>query len=309
VSDLHASGLPDFYVVGAGRAGTTSLNHYLAQHPQLCVPSSKSCSHFYACDLTGSPLAETPEAIPEWFIADRARYLGLYAGARPDQLRGDVSPVYLASTRVAGRIAAVRPDAQIIAIMRNPVDRVYSRYVGRRRDGLEPTASFEELVEQEMGTPLVRDDAQAAYLAGGMISHFLRTYLDAFPREQIQIHFFEDFSRDPRGTLSSICRFLKVDDQFPFNVDQIYNSSGGRIRNSTVGGLWAASLPLRRALRPWLPKSLRDAAFKKVTANTEKVPLKPETRARLQQLYRDDIRQLQELTGRDLKAWWQPSGG
>lgn len=306
VADERESRLPDFYIVGAGRAGTTSLNHYLAQHPQLCVPSAKSCSYFYACDLTGSPLAGNPAAIPEWFIADEARYRALYASAPPEALRGDVSPVYLASTRVAPRIAAARPDARIIAIMRDPVDRVYSRYVGRRRDGLESTATFEELVEREIGTRLVRDDAQATYLAGGMISHFLRTYYDAFPAQNIQIHFFEDFARDTRGVLASICRFLQVDDRFPFDVNQIYNSSGGRIRNPAVGGLWAFSRPLRQALRPWLPKGLRDAAFRQVTAKTEKVPIRPETRARLQQLYREDIRQLQQLTGRDLTAWCQP---
>ena len=306
VADERESRLPDFYIVGAGRAGTTSLNHYLAQHPQLCVPSAKSCSYFYACDLTGSPLAGNPAAIPEWFIADEARYRALYASAPPEAVRGDVSPVYLASTRVAPRIAAARPDARIIAIMRDPVDRVYSRYVGRRRDGLESTATFEELVEREIGTTLVRDDAQATYLAGGMISHFLRTYYDAFPAQNIQIHFFEDFARDTRGVLASICRVLQVDDRFPFDVNQIYNSSGGRIRNPAVGGLWAFSRPLRQALRPWLPKGLRDAAFRQVTAKTEKVPIRPETRARLQQLYREDIRQLQQLTGRDLTAWCQP---
>jgi hypothetical protein len=300
--------MPDFYVVGAGRAGTTSLSHYLAQHPGLFVPAgAKSCSFFYARDLTGSPLSGNESAIPAWFIRDEARYRGLYATAAANTVRGDVSPVYLASTRVAGRIAAVRPDAKIIAIMRNPVDRVYSRYVGRRRDGLEMTATFEELVDREIRTTLVRDDAHAAYLAGGMISHYLKTYLDVFPADNIQIHFYEDFARDTRAVVASICRFLGVDDGFGFDLDRIYNSSGGRIRNAAVGGLWAASLPLRQRLRPWLPKAVRDAVFRKVTAKSEKVPLRSETRSRLQDIYRDDILELQQLTGRDLSSWLKPA--
>ena len=307
MSDQQRSRIPDFYVVGAGRAGTTSISHYLAQHPDLFLPAVKSASYFYACDLTGSPLADNRAPIPEWFIQDELEYRNLYSSAPIEAICGDVSPVYLASTRVAARIAAVRSDAKIIAIMRNPVDRVYSRYVGRRRDGLETIATFEELVEREMATELVRDDAHATYLSGGMVSHFLQTYLTAFPRENIQIHVYEDFARDTQSVMASICRFLGVDEGFRFDVDRIYNRSGGRIQNATVGGLWASSLRLRKALRPWLPKSLRDAIFRKVTAKTEKVLIRPETRLCLLDIYRDDIRQLQELTGRDLSAWLEPT--
>lgn len=303
MSDHQLLKMPDFYVVGAGRAGTTSLSHYLAQHPKLYVPSSKSCSFFYASDLTGSPLADNHAAIPEWFVQDKVKYHSFYSSAPVAAIRGDVSPVYLASTRVACRIAAARPDAKIIAIMRNPVDRVYSRYVGRRRDGLETTATFEELVESEISMDLVRDDAHATYLAGGMMSHYLCSYFDAFPAENIQIHFYEEFAGNTREVMASICRFLAVDEDFRFDVDRIYNASGGRIQNAAVGRIWASSLPLRKGLRPWLPKSLRDSMFRKVTAKTEKVPIKPETRRRLIDVYRDDIQKIQHLTGRDLSAW------
>lgn len=306
MTDHDTSRLPDFYVVGAGRAGTTSVSHYLAQHPALFVPSSKSSSFFYACDLTGSPLAADEASIPAWFVQDEAHYRELYAPAPAGAICGDISPVYLASTRVAGRIAAARPDAKIIALMRNPVDRVYSRYVGRRRDGLEATSTFDELVEREIDTDLVREDAHATYLAGGMIAHHLRTYLDAFPRENILIHFYEEFARDTQEVMASMSRFLGVDDDFQFDVQRIHNRSGGRIQNPTVGGLWASSLPLRKALRPWLPQSLRDGLFRKVTAKTEKVPINPETRRRLIELYRDDIRMLERMTDRDLSEWSRP---
>jgi hypothetical protein len=306
VDGQHTSTLPDFYVVGAGRAGTTSVSHYLAQHPGLFVPSSKSSSFFYARDLTGSPLADEDASIPAWFVQDEADYLELYAPAPTGAICGDVSPVYLASTRVAGRIAAVRPDAKIIALMRNPVDRVYSRYVGRRRDGLDSTPTFEDLVEREIDTDLVREDAHATYLAGGMVSHYLRTYLDAFPRANILIHFYEDFARDTQGVMASISRFLGVDDEFQFDVQRIHNRSGGRIRNSTVGGLWSSSLPIRKALRPWLPQSLRDGMFRKITDKTDKVPIRPETRRRLIEVYRDDVQTLERMTDRDLSAWLTP---
>ena len=299
---------PDFIVIGAGRAGTTSLHEYLAQHPEIFIPPQKSPSFFYARDLSGSPLAGAPHAIPPWFVRGEADYRKLFETPRRSCLAGEVSPVYLASTRVAARIAQWRPDAKIIAIMRHPVDRVHSRFVARRRDGLEDTPTFEELVEREASETLVRDDAHATYLAGGMVSHYLRTYFEHFPARSISIHFYEDFARDTAGVVAEICRFLGVDDRFRFDLGRIHNRSGGRIRSPTVGGLWAASEPLRRALRPLWPKHLRDAAFRRVTATTEKVPIEPGTRGRLIEIYRRDILELQELTGRDLSVWLRPSG-
>ena len=306
MDDQPASTYPDFYVVGAGRAGTTSVSRYLSQHPGIFVPSSKSSSFFYARDLSGSPLAKKGASIPEWFVRDEVGYHGLYSPAPAGSICGDVSPVYLASTRVAGRIAAARPDAKILVLLRNPVDRVYSRYVGRRRDGLERIPTFEELVEREIDTDLVRDDAHASYLASGMIAHHLRTYFEAFPRENIQIHFYEEFAGDTPRVMASICRFLGVDDEFQFDVRRIHNRSGGRIRNPAVGGLWASSLPVRKALRPFLPQGLRDGLFRRATAKTEAVPIRPETRRRLIEVYREDVQALERMTDRDLSAWLRP---
>lgn len=294
---------PDFVVVGAGRAGTTSMHAYLAQHPQVFIPARKSSGFFYAVDLTGSPFEHDRRGLPEWFIADPEAYRALYRACRPEQVAGDVSPVYLASTRVAERIAAWRPDARIVVILRNPVDRVYSRWVGRRRDGLEPIASFEALVDREAEAPLVREDAQAAYLAGGMVSHVLQTYLDRFPADRIRILFFEDFASDTAAAMARVCRFLGVDDGFRFDLTTIHNRSGGRIRNPAIGAAWAASAPLRRAIRPLLPSRWRDAAFHRVTARTDRVPLSPSVRRRLAELYRDEVATLSRMTGRDLGHW------
>ncbi|MCP4758301.1 MAG: sulfotransferase domain-containing protein [Planctomycetes bacterium] len=301
--DQSPSAFPDFYVVGAGRAGTTSVHHYLSQHPKIFVPESKSSSFFYASDLSGSPLIKEGASIPEWFVQDEKNYINLYSSAPTNSIRGDVSPVYLASTRVASRISATRPDAKIVVFLRNPVDRVYSRFTGRRRDGLEKIPTFEELVEREINTDLVRDDAHASYLASGMIAHQLRTYFDAFPRENIQIHFYEDFASDTQGIMASTCKFLGVDDEFQFDVRQIHNRSGGRIRNPAVGGLWASSLPVRKVLRPFLPQSLRDGLFHKATSKTKPIPIRPATRFRLIEIYREDVRVLEGMTNRDLSAW------
>jgi hypothetical protein len=293
---------PDFFVIGAGRSGTTSLHGYVSQHSQLFL-APKNPSYFYACDLGGSGFEHDPAALPSYFLSDATRYQPLFAQAPAGTLTGDVSPVYLASTRVAGRIARHNPGAKLITLLRNPVDRVFSHYVARHRDGLEHTPTFEKLVDVETREAIVRSDANASYLPGGMTSHFLQPYFDVFPRDQIVIHFYEDFATDTGAVMRDLCRFLGARDDFPFDVSQIHNHGGGRIQNRTLGKVWAASEPLRRGLRPLLPKKWRDGAFRQVTSRTERVTVRPETRQRLIELYRGDIAQLKKMTGRNLAAW------
>jgi hypothetical protein len=259
-------------------------------------------------DLAASPAAMKAAPFPPWFVRTEAEYRRLFDSLDDSRVAGDVSPVYLASTSVAARIARWRSDAKVIAIMRHPVERVHSRYVARLRDGLEDTRTFAELVERECSEELVRDDARETYLAGGMVSHFLRTYLEHFPGRNISIYFYEDFAHDTAGVMADICRFLGVDAGFGFDLRQVHNRSGGRIRNRAVRNLWAGSEPLRRLFRPWIPRHIRDAAFRRVTANTEETPIDPRIRRRLIEVYRQDILELQELTRRDLSAWLEPEG-
>ena len=101
-------------------------------------------------------------SIPADFVRTRDDYERRFSAAPGGAIRGDVSPVYLAFTRVAERIPRSLPSAKLIAILRDPVDRVYSRYRSRRPDGLESAPTFEALVEHELAEPLVRDDAHGS---------------------------------------------------------------------------------------------------------------------------------------------------
>jgi len=293
---------PSFFVIGAGRSGTTSLHRYLSQHPDLYL-ARKNPGFFYCGETNGEQTTGSSMPKAEHFIASRDDYLRLFAKAPPEALTGDVSPVYLASTRVAARIANCRPDAKLIALLRNPADRVYSRYISRKRDGLEQTPTFEALLDRERLETLVRDDAHGTYLAGGMVSHFLQTYYDFFPRAQIAVFLYEEFAANTADVMRRICAFLGVNEHFPFNVSEIHNRGGGRIQNKLLGKIWAASEPARRSLRPLLPEKLRDRAFRNITNQTVKVSLNPETRLALAELYRSEIIRLQKMVGADLSTW------
>ncbi|AMW06038.1 sulfotransferase family protein [Gemmatimonas phototrophica] len=290
---------PHFLVIGAGRAGTTSLHHYLSQHPQIFLPRVKAPSYWYAVGVPDA-MAST---LPASFVRDAAEYDALFANSSPGHVRGEVSPVYLASTAVAQRVAATLPAIRIVVMLRHPVDRVYARWVARRRDGLEPTATFEALIAQERDQPLIRPDAHATYLAGGMVSHVLRSWYDAIPADQRLVLWFDDFARDSAASMRTVCRFLGVDDTVPLDTSRSHNRSGGRIRNPMVRAVWSASYPLRRSVRPLVPQALRDRVFQLATSQVDRLPLADETRAQLTDLYRDEILALANLTGRDLSSW------
>lgn len=300
--------LPNFLVIGAGRAGTTSLGRYLGQHPDVYIPDVKAPSHFFCQDLGRIDDPSLRLVTRNYFVPDPADYEALFDGVRGETAIGEVSPVYLATVEAAARIASRLPDMKLIAMLRNPVDRVYARFVARRRDGLEKRSEFADLVREEREQPLIREVAFGTYLAGGFCSHFLRTYFDRFPRERIRIHLFEDFQRDSAAVMADLFDFLEVDASFVVDTSARHNQSGGMIRNRVVRGVWTGSALLRAALRPYVPAAARDAVFSAVTGDLVPVPLDPGLRAELTELYREEIETLEELLDRDLSDWReQPS--
>jgi hypothetical protein len=303
--------LPNFLVIGTGRAGTTSLHHYLGDHPDVFVPAVKAPSHFYCLDecATGSQERHRTNAN---FVRDRSDYEALFGGAGARTAIGEVSPVYMASTRVAGRVADVLGAVRLIVIFRDPIERVHARYVARRRDGLETTASFAALVESEMaaaermgGVP--SDDTAGTYLASGFVSHVLETYLERWPAERLHATLFDDLRRDPGTFMSDLFRFLEVDPDHALDVSTAHNRSGGTIANPAVRAVWTRTAPVRTRARPYVPSRARDLVFRAVTRSVVPDRIDAETHRALAELYRPEVERLGELLGRDLSSWCGPS--
>ena len=298
--------LPNFLVIGAGRAGTTSLHHYLKAHPAVYLPAVKSPSHFY-CTTESPGDGPAPGVTQPHFVADPRAYAALFSGVRGETAIGEVSPAYLATLHAAPRIAARLPRARLVAIVRHPVDRAFARFVGRLRDGLESRTRFEEVVRDELQRPLERDDAVGTYLPASWIGHFLASYFERFPREQIRVHLFEDFQRDPLAVTQDIYAFLGVDPRVTPDVSRRHNLSGGIVRNPLVRTLWSRTGAVRAGLRAFVPASIRDRAFGIVTRDLVPVRLDPDLRADLTALYRPDIERVSTLIDRDLSHWLRPA--
>jgi hypothetical protein len=197
--------LPDFLIIGAQKAGTTALYAYLRWHPEITGPSFKEVSFFDRHYVRG----ET------WYRA--------HLPARPgSRLVGEASPSYLFHPQAAKRVAALMPDAKLIAVLRNPVDRAFSHYQHEVAFGREPL-SFEDALdaeEERMRGELDRMAREPAYFshawwnytyaARGRYAEQLDRWFEVFEREQVLVLISEELLADPAASYDRTLEFLGV---------------------------------------------------------------------------------------------------
>jgi hypothetical protein len=295
---------PEFFVIGASRCGTTSIHAALERHPEIFVPIEKSPNFFTAADMRNVPGSTAMEAMKGHTVKTEAEYLALFRRVPVGRVPGEVSPVYMQSVFAADRLARFAPEARILAILRNPVDRAFAHFIGRRRDGLESRSDFAEAIADELAHPTPKDVAFNHYLAIGRYAHYLAPYLAAFPRDRIKILFFDDFVRDPVRVLNDAFVFLGVCEvDAKFVVDR--RNQSGIIRNPALRRLWTGTALIRARLRSHLPRGLRDPVGRWVLRSMERPSLPPDVRLAAQGYFLDDIARLESITGRDLSALWE----
>lgn len=205
--------LPDFLIIGAQKAGTTSLYSYLAEHPQL-VPSFKKEVHFF----DGGMRADTDdyERGEAWYRA----HFPIQHGARCKTY--EASPLYLFNPLAAGRIAQLLPRAKLIVLLRNPAERAISHYFHEIRRGREqlPIGRALELEDRRLAACWKEADYKnpafrnQSYKSRGLYAEQLERYSEYFADEQILVLNSEEFFRDTGRTLRRVLEFVGVDPTF-----------------------------------------------------------------------------------------------
>lgn len=280
---------PDFFVVGAPRAGTTSLYHALDRHPQIFVPAVKE-PHYYAWPEVADTYYDTS------FVADAAAYLELFADRQPGQLAGDFSTSYLFRHRAASRIRADNPDARIVMVLRHPVERALSHHRMDRRDGYT-LASVVDLLGPTAADPRFRRE----YLDVGRYADQIRAYREHFDDRQIHIILFEDLVGAPTATMRDLFDFLGIDadvDLGPFEARNHTGTSRSDLGRRLQGSPVAAHLGRRLGRRP------RRLA-RRLLYRPDRTGPDPRDRALLAELLGQEIRELERVIGRDLSAWFE----
>ena len=146
--------LPTFFLAGAAKAGTTSLHHYLGEHPDIFMSEVKE-PHYFSCEDDGWP---------RWAVRDRSTYEALFDAAMPGQARGESSTWTLYSEGAPKRIAQAIPDARIIALLRNPPDRAFSNWAFNFGLGYDSIDTFEAALDAEIAVAVVWNEEEAAQL-------------------------------------------------------------------------------------------------------------------------------------------------
>jgi hypothetical protein len=287
--------LPNFLIIGAMKSGTTSLYYYLKQHPQIYMSSVKE-PNFFA--LEGSNLdfdgAEGKERIQRWIKRGAASTLAI----------GEASPMYLYSPEAPYRIRYYVPEAKLITILRNPVERAYSAFLYMTRDGREPLNGFSQALQAEESR--MRDNWEWIwhYKHLGFYYTQLKRYFDVFDRDQIKVYLYEDLRADPLRVLQDIFRFLEVDETFVPDTSLRHNVSGTP-KSGVLPRLIFRRNPVKAVLRPLFPRGLRQRISVSLRSQylVEAPPLAPEVRRELLEAYRDDVLKLESLIERDLSGW------
>lgn len=288
--------LPNFLVIGAYKSATTSLHHALSRHPQVFVPAVKE-PNFFAFEE--NPDLHHPAVAKS--VTQPEEYERLFEGARDEVAIGEVSPEYLANPWACQRIKARIPDARLVAVLRNPVERAYSDYLMYVRDGEEPCSDFgEALTRQE--SRYQRGEATGYYIRTGFYARQLRPYFEAFPSHQLQVHLFEDLVSRPQEVLARVFDFVGVDASLAASPLGASNPSAIP-RNAIIGALYKTSRALSPTLRRVLPSPMYCAGKSMLENSLSKRPLRDEHRNVLIDVYRDDILELESMLGRPLSHW------
>jgi hypothetical protein len=293
--------MPNFLIIGAAKAGTTSLYSYLAQHPQIYMSEQKE-PRFFAIEGEQPNYGGITQGINRSSISTLEDYQALFAGVGDEVAVGEASTIYLYSEKAAERIKHHIPDAKLIAVLRNPADRAFSSYVHLVRDGFEALSFAEGLAAEPMRR---QENWQPLwfYQHRGFYYEQLKRYFDRFDNQQIKVYLYDDLVASTQTVAQDIYRFLDVDDSFV--PDLTRSNVSGIPKRRWLQNLFMKDNPLKSAIKPLLPEQMRKRISRDVNRkNTgDKPTFPPEIRHQLIETYREDILKLQDLLDRDLSSW------
>jgi hypothetical protein len=307
---------PNFFIVGAPKAGTTSLFEALAHHEDVFCCPVKEPSYF-ALDLAvqqepagiagrerplirGRPtsLLEPPRV---GLTTDYDAYLDLFHDWKGQRAIGEASTDYLSSVVAARQIATAAPEARIIIILRDPVARSYADYLMQKQIGHDP-GSFEQAVAAELKRLSKGAGEVRGIVASSLYAPQIRRYLEHFPRQQILFLLFDELIAEPQRTLEIVFRHLSVDPAVAATITLGRENQSRVPRFDRLNRVLLASGRKSTLLRA-VPRPIRHRLRPLYYVRGRPPPLSPTVADSLRALFHDDILETAALTGRDLSRW------
>jgi Sulfotransferase family len=305
--------VPDFFIVGHPKSGTTALYQMLVRHPQVHMPVKEP--RFFTPELRSRFLSSrVSRLLPSQLPDTLDSYLALFANAAPEQLVGEASPSYLRSSHAAERIAAVAPDARIIAIFREPASFLRSFHLQSVHNHVETQKDFRRAIELEperrkgRRIPRLSQTPQTLLYSDHVrYTEQLRRYHAHFPPEKVLVLIYDDFRNDNAGTVRRVLDFLEVQDIPP--IEPVRTRPLPAIRSLTLHQLGRAVTLVRRGRGkgPRTPGSGRHSRLSSLWKRAVYKPaLSPDESfmIELRRRFKGEVLALGEYMDRDLVSLW-----
>ncbi len=314
-----AGRVPDFFIVGHEKCGTTALDLMLKSHPQIFLPEVKE-QKFFVPELRGA--LRNPEAHDRGRPRELGEYLALFAEAGPDQRAGEASPQYLRSHEAAGRIAKVAPEAQFVAILREPASFLRSFHLQWVRNRVETERDFRRALalepERRAGRQIThgRHAPQTLFYSDHVrYVEQLERYREAFSREQILVLIYDDFLNENEATVRRVLRFLGVDDTVA--IEAVRTKSLNAVRSPLLKHVADSARDARRnpatasrfgrTVATMTPASFQAAGFRARWRRLVYKPPEPPDESFMRELrarFLPEVQAISEYLDRDLVSEW-----
>lgn len=258
--------LPDFIIIGANKAGTTSVASYLTQHPEICISKVKEPMFFSSDPARASAGLKNATLANPYFAITLDEYSGMF-NAASDRVRffGEASTSYLANPRQSAQlIKKIVPDVKIIAILREPASRAISAYKMCYGNGIENRPFAEVVSEIDTQGRILDRHGVKEYVRNGLYSQLLRPYVSFFDRQNLLFVKYDELAEMPDKVMGLILEFIGAS---PYQFDT-------SVKSNTESD------------------HLKDP-----------VAIEEEHVRRLRSFFRDDIRATQDMTSLDLSSW------
>jgi len=303
--------LPDFFIAGVPKAGTTALHSALATHPELFLSPVKE-PKFFLTD--GPPPAEGGPGDAKTYrehVWRRDDYEALFDGAPEGALKGESTPFYLYRAAAQRRIKELIPDAKLLIVLRDPIERAHSNWAHLWSAGLDPVGDFVEACDREPARVAAGWADFWRYVDLGRYGEQLEHLYSVFPRAQVLVFRYRSLVADPASSLDLVCSFLGVRTGILTELprENVTAHPRASVRYRAIAIARRASAVVSAFLPGHAGVGLNDRL--EHLLQQDAAPRRPLTWAQRRALipaFEADIRLLQAVTGEDFSDWLLPRG-